>query len=96
MKIGRGAIQQISATLAQNNVSGKILYCADPLVDKLYGSLVRSQIKEIGRLKEESCDYNTISYAMNIAERVISTDIDCIVGLGAGSFSSKCRRHVFR
>lgn len=95
LKIGRGSIQQISSILSQNNISGKILYCADPLVDKLYGSLVRSQIKEIGRLKEESCDYNTISYAMNIAERVIATDIDCIVGLGGGRVLDVCKYAAF-
>ncbi|MTW28524.1 glycerol-1-phosphate dehydrogenase, partial [Streptococcus pneumoniae] len=59
LKIGSGAIHQISATLSQNNISGKILYCADPVVDDLYGSIVRSQIEEIGRVKEESCNYNT-------------------------------------
>ncbi|HEV6386929.1 TPA: iron-containing alcohol dehydrogenase family protein [Streptococcus pneumoniae] len=91
LKIGSGAIHQISSTLAQNNISGKILYCADPIVDNLYGSLVRSQIEEIGRLKEESCNYNTIAYAMNIAERVIATDIDCIVGMGGGRVLDVCK-----
>ncbi|HGL2653016.1 TPA: iron-containing alcohol dehydrogenase family protein [Streptococcus pneumoniae] len=95
LKIGSGAIHQISATLSQNSISGKILYCADPVVDDLYGSIVRSQIEEIGRVKEESCNYNTIAYAMNIAERAIATDIDCIVGMGGGRVLDVCKYASF-
>lgn len=45
---------------------------------------MKEQIENVGRLKVEYADYNTISYAMDIAERCIATDVDCIVGLGGG------------
>lgn len=84
LKIGKGLITQVEQTLRENNVTGKILYVADPFVDSLYGETVRSQIENVGRIKIEYANYNTIEYAMNIAERCIATDIDCIVGLGGG------------
>lgn len=91
LRIGSGCIDQVSNILSENNISGKILYVSDPIVDSLYGESVKNQIKEIGRLKEEYVDYNTISYAMSIAERVIATDVDCIVGLGGGKVLDVCK-----
>ena len=84
LKIGPGKITEVEATLREAGISGKILYVSDPYVDKLYGSIVRPQIEAVGVMKEQPVDYNTISYAMNIAERVIATDIDCIVAMGGG------------
>lgn len=84
LKIGPGKIAEVEATLREAGISGKILYVSDPYVDKLYGSIVRPQIEAAGVMKEQPVDYNTISYAMNIAERVIATDIDCIVAMGGG------------
>lgn len=84
LKIGQGKIREVGSTLKEAGVSGKILYVTDSYVDKLYGSIVRPQIEEIGRIKEQSVEYNTIAYAMEIAERVIATDIDCIVAMGGG------------
>lgn len=91
LKICRGAIDLVGETLQNNGISGKILYVADPIVDNLYGESVKSQIKNVGRLKVEFADYNTISYAMNIAERCIATDVDCIVGLGGGKILDVCK-----
>lgn len=91
LKVGSGSIKLVKETLLANGVSGKILYIADPLVDKLYGNVVRPQIEAVGRIKEQLCDYNTIAYAMDIAERVIATDIDCIVGLGGGRVLDVCK-----
>jgi glycerol-1-phosphate dehydrogenase [NAD(P)+] len=91
LMIGKGFITQIEDVLKNNNVSGKILYVADPYVDKLYGKIVRPQIEKIGLLKEKVCDYNTIEYAMDIAERCIATDVDCIVGLGGGRVLDVCK-----
>lgn len=85
LKIGRNTINLVSDTLKKNNISGKILYVADPFVDKLYGDTVRKQIENVGRLKEEYVEKNTIAYSMDIAERCIATDVDCIVGLGGGT-----------
>lgn len=85
LKIDCGAIKYVEETLGFNDISGKILYVADPTVDKLYGPDIRKQISKIGQIKIEFVEHNTISYAMDIAERCIATDIECIVGLGGGT-----------
>lgn len=84
LKIGPGKISEIESTLREAGIFGKILYVSDPYVDSLYGSIVRPQIEAVGRIKEQSVDYNTIAYAMEVAERVIATDIECIVAMGGG------------
>lgn len=91
LKICNGAINLVEETLQHNNISGKILYVADPFVDKLYGKIVKEQIEKIGKLKVEYADYNTIAYSMNIAERCIATDVNCIVGLGGGRVLDVCK-----
>ncbi|MCD7741490.1 MAG: iron-containing alcohol dehydrogenase family protein [Ruminococcus sp.] len=89
--IGRGNINKVTDILIEHGISGKILYVSDPVVDKLYGSIVRPQIEAVGRLKEESVDYNTIAFSMSVAERVIATDVDCIVGIGGGRVLDVCK-----
>lgn len=84
LKIGQGKINEVERTLREAGIFGKILYVADPYVDKLYGNIVRPQIESVGKLKEQTVDYNTISYAMQVAERIIATDIACIVTMGGG------------
>lgn len=84
LKIGPGTISEIEKTLFESNISGKILYVSDEYVDSLYGGIIRPQIEAIGQIKEQTVDNNTIEYAMNVAERVIATDIDCIVAMGGG------------
>ncbi len=91
LKIGRNAINLVQEALKDNHIAGEILYVADPYVDQLYGKIVRPQVESIGHLKEELCGYNTIEYAMNIAERCIATDISCIVGLGGGRTLDVCK-----
>ena len=91
LRIGANLINNVSETLCQNNITGKILYVSDQVVDSIYGSVVRSQIEAVGKLKEEIVNYNTIEYAMSIAERIIATDIDCIVGLGGGRVLDVCK-----
>lgn len=91
LKISKGAINLVEETLKLNHISGKILYVADPFVDEFYGESVKKQIENVGRLKIEFADYNTISYAMDIAERCIATDVDCIVGLGGGRALDVCK-----
>ena len=91
LKIGSGVINDISSTLAKSGIKGKLLYVSDPVVDSLYGSTVKSQLEQIGRLKTETVDHNTISYSMSVAERVIATDIDCIIGLGGGKVLDVCK-----
>ena len=91
IQIGLGKINLVEKTLEENGSFNKILYVADPYVDSIYGNVVRKQIEAVGRLKEEKCDYNSIAYSMNIAERCIATDIDCIVGLGGGRTLDVCK-----
>lgn len=84
LKIGPGKITEIESTLIEAEIAGKILYVSDPLVDSLYGNIIRPQMEAVGRIKEQQVDNNTIAYAMNVAERVIATDVDCIVAMGGG------------
>lgn len=84
LKIGPGKILEVEKTLRDSGVSGKFLYISDSYVDSLYGDIIRSQIESVGIIKEQSVEYNTISYAMDVAERVIATDIECIVAVGGG------------
>lgn len=91
LEIGNGYINQIDQMLSSKGLFGKILYVSDINVDKLYGEVVKNQIKSVGQLKEEYVDYNTISYAMNVAERVIATDVSCIVALGGGRVLDVCK-----
>ena len=91
LKIGKGIINSVGEILDESNITGKILYVSDPIVDNLYGKTVRKQIETIGRLKEESIETNTIAYAMSIAERIIATDVSCIVGVGGGRVLDVCK-----
>lgn len=84
LKIGPGKIAEIESTLKDAGVSGKILYIVDPYIDSIYGDIVRPQLAAVGQIKEQAIDYNTIRYAMNVAECAIATDIDCIVAMGGG------------
>ena len=84
LKINNGAIYLLEDILKNFTNINKILFVSDSIVDKLYGSIVKKQILSVGALKEEIIDNNTISYAMNLAERIIATDIDCVVGVGGG------------
>ena len=47
LKICRGAINQVEDTLRFNQISGKLLYVADPFVDRLYGESVKNQIDKV-------------------------------------------------
>ena len=84
LKIGQDKIGEVEQTLKEAGVCGKILFIAGPNVHKLYGDIVRPQIEKVGQLKEDIVDYNKIRFAMQLAERVIATDIGCIVAMGGG------------
>lgn len=91
LKIGPGYIKRVNEIFVENGISGKLLYVTDPEVDKLFGNIVRPQLENVGRLKEELVDNNSISYAMSVAERVIATDVDFIVGMGGGKVLDVCK-----
>lgn len=86
IKIGIGKIYDVERTLKDYGISGKVLYISGPHVDSLYGNIVRPQIKAVGEIKEQTVEFNTIAYAMEVAERVIATDITCIVAMGGGRY----------
>lgn len=91
LKIETGGIYQVTNVLRQNHISGKILYISDPVVDGLYGDIVRPQIESVGCIEQEIVDNNTIAYSMNVAERVITTEVNCIVGMGGGKVLDVCK-----
>lgn len=91
LKIGKGNLEKAAQTLHDNQIAGKILYISDPIVDELYGKGIKKQLHDIGHVKEELVDDNTISYAMSVAERVIATDVNCIVGMGGGKVLDVCK-----
>ena len=91
LRIKKNAIVGVSEALGNYGINGKVLYVSDLIVDGLYGKIVKDQIKNGWLLKEEIVDNNTISYAMNLAERIIATDISCIVGLGGGKVLDVCK-----
>lgn len=95
LKIGGKVINFIEETLKINRISGKLLYVADPIVDKLYGAIVIEQIAKVGQLKVKYADCNSISYAMEIAEFCIATDVDCIIGFGGGRVLDVCKYAAF-
>lgn len=91
LRIEAGCIEHIAEALTHNHIGGKILYISDPVVDSLYGENVRRQIERVGSLKQETVSSNTISYAMDVAQKIIATDINCIVGMGGGRVLDVCK-----
>lgn len=91
ISIKPGAIKEIAKSLTEYGISGKILYVSGTTVDKIYGEDVKKQIEQVGRIKIEIIANNTIVYAMNIAERIIATDVNCIIGLGGGRVLDVCK-----
>lgn len=57
----------------------------------MYSEVVRRQLEQIGFFEAEQVDYNTISCSMNVAERVIATDVVCIVAMGGGKVLDVCK-----
>ena len=84
LKIGPGNITKVEATLREANISGKILYIADPYVASLYGKIVQPQMESVAKIKKQPVEDNTIAFAMDLAERMIATDVDCLVAMGGG------------
>ena len=91
LKIGKGKLSEIYSTMREAGFTGRFLYIADSTVDALYGGIVRPQLFELGQVREAYVDYNTIAYAMSVAERVITDDVDCIVGMGGGRVLDVCK-----
>lgn len=95
LKIAPGAIGKVQESLQSIKNLDKILYVSDPVVNNLYGGVIREQLNHVARVKEELVNTNTIAYAMSVAERVIATDIDCIVGMGGGKVLDVCKYAAF-
>lgn len=95
LRIGSGYLHKLAEILTENSVEGKLMYVSGPVVDKLYGSIVRPQLETVGRVRNLSVDSNSIAYAMTLAEEVIATDVDCIVGMGGGKVLDVCKYAAF-
>ncbi len=91
LKIERECLGTVAEVLSQNCAAKKILYVTDSVVDELYGNSVRKQIESIGEIEKEFVVCNSISYSMKLAERIIASDIDCIVGMGGGKVLDVCK-----
>jgi Glycerol dehydrogenase and related enzymes len=91
LKIGPDYIYIIGEILEANHINGKILYISDQIVDNMYGDIVCSQLKRFGDVEIQIINQDTISFAMCVAEYVITSDIDCIVGLGGGKVLDVCK-----
>jgi len=86
LKIKENAINEIYAILTENEIRGKILLISDEVVFGLYGERVREQLLSLENAKviTELISENTLSFAMTFTEKIISQEINCIVGLGGG------------
>jgi len=86
LKIGDDSIEQIYEILHERDVRGKILFISDETVFRLYGARVREQLLSLPTTQviTELITDNTLSYAMTFTEKIITQEIDYIVGLGGG------------
>jgi glycerol-1-phosphate dehydrogenase [NAD(P)+] len=86
LKIKENCIENIYEIMCEQNIRGKILFISDETVFRLYGARVREQLKSLPGTKiiTELISNNTLSYAMTFTEKIISQEIDYIVGLGGG------------
>lgn len=91
LRIGKNNIDHVYDILAEYGAHGKILLLTEPFIDGLFGEKVKSQVSRLGELKISYVEDNSITFAMSMAEKVISDDIDIIVGLGGGRILDVCK-----
>jgi len=86
LKIRENAIDEIGEILSAAKIKGKILFITDDIVHRLYGARVLAQLEALPKSHVilELITSNTLSYAMTFAEKIISQEVDCILGLGGG------------
>jgi len=86
LQIKENSINEVHEILLTGNVNGKILFISDEIVNGLYGEKVRKQLENLpdSTITTELISNNTLSYAMSFAEKIISMEVDYIVGLGGG------------
>jgi len=86
LKIQENCIEHIFDILSEKEIRGKILFISDEIVFRLYGARVREQLKSLPATQviTELITDNTLSYAMTFTEKIISQEIEYIVGLGGG------------
>ncbi|MBQ9719824.1 MAG: iron-containing alcohol dehydrogenase family protein, partial [Oscillospiraceae bacterium] len=95
LKIGAGKLHEVASTLREAEVGGKLLYISGPIVDEMYGPVVRPQLEEVAQIERLTVDRNTISCAMSVAERMIAADVDGIFGMGGGRVLDVCKYAAF-
>ncbi|MCL2360221.1 MAG: iron-containing alcohol dehydrogenase family protein [Defluviitaleaceae bacterium] len=86
LKIRKNCINEIGEILSEANIKGKILFITDDVVYRLYGKQVLAQLEVLPKshIITELITGNTLSYAMTFAEKIISQEVDYILGLGGG------------
>lgn len=91
LKIEENCIDKIYETLSSHKLYGRYLFVTEKFIEGLYGKRVKEQLEKLGDIKIEYVNNNSITYAMNVAEQVIATDVDYIVGLGGGRVLDVCK-----
>ena len=85
LKVAPGILRDLEDLMSRAGMGGKALLVADEVVWGLYGAPVAAAIESIfNKYRLELVSDNTIAYAFSMAERVIATDVDWIVGFGGG------------
>ena len=86
LKVRENCIDEIYEILSSAGIGGKILFISDDIVFNLYGERVYVQLQMLpgSNVITELISNNTLSYAMTFAEKIISMEVDYIVGLGGG------------
>ena len=79
-----GSISNIKGALSQVEDLSRILFVTDPVVDGLYGGPVLAQLEQLGQVQKVIVDYNTLTYAMDVAEKIIADTVTVLVAMGGG------------
>ena len=86
-----GVINDVDFVLCSSGIEGKMLYVSDTIVDELYGAKIKEQLCRVGCFEEVYVTENTINYADSLVAKIISEQVNCVVGLGGGSVLDVCK-----
>lgn len=69
----------------------KIIFLTDEIVYELYAKEYTNILEKIHNIKLEFIKDNSISYSMNLAEKIIEEEIELIIGMGGGKVLDTCK-----